>query len=106
MMMTSQKHERAIADSLLSAMAKKQQMTVKDFDRALDALGLTPSGALTALCVGLSLRQAQRLAAGERQLSDQTRLLLAMYLRHGIPPEVRDMHIAEMAARKAARKKK
>lgn len=40
-------------------------MTTKQYLAALNSLGLTPSGRQTADVLGLSLRQVQRIGAGE-----------------------------------------
>ena len=60
-------------------------MTTKQYLAALKKLGLTPSGKATAAALGLTLRQCQRYAAGEQEVARPVELLLAMYLRHGLP---------------------
>lgn len=62
----------------------KTTMTTKQYLAALKKLGLTPSGKATAAALGLTLRQCQRLAAGDQKVSATVALLLAMYLRHGL----------------------
>lgn len=59
-------------------------MTTDQYLRALARLKLTPAARATAAALGLSLRQCQRLAAGD-PVSQTVALLLAMYLRYGIP---------------------
>jgi len=63
-------------------------MTKKQYHAALRKLGLTVAGKATAHALGLTVRQCQRLAAGNR-ISGPLSRLLAMYLRHGIPQEFR-----------------
>lgn len=60
-------------------------MTVKQYLAALKKLGLTPSGKATAEALGLTVRQCQRFASGEQDVPRPIVLLLAMYLRHGLP---------------------
>jgi hypothetical protein len=62
-------------------------MTTKQYLAALKRLGLTPASKRTAAALGLTVRQCQRLAAGGN-VSDSVALLLAMYLRHGLPSEL------------------
>jgi hypothetical protein len=59
-------------------------MTTKQYLAALKKLGLTPSGKATVAALGLSLRQVQRIAAGA-PVPGAVALLLAMYLKHGLP---------------------
>lgn len=59
-------------------------MTTKQYLAALKKLALTPAGQATAAALGLSLRQCQRIAAGG-PVPEPVALLLAMYLRHGLP---------------------
>lgn len=58
-------------------------MTTRQYLAALKKLGLTPSGQATAVALGLSLRQCQRIAAGD-PVPDTLAKLLRMYLRHGL----------------------
>lgn len=58
-------------------------MTTKQYLAALKKLGLTPAGRGTAEALGLSLRQVQRIAAGQA-VPETVALLLRMYLKHGI----------------------
>ena len=60
-------------------------MTNKQYLDALKKLGLTPSGKATARALGLSLRQCQRIAAGDCDVPETVALLLRMYLKHGLP---------------------
>jgi hypothetical protein len=60
-------------------------MTTEQYLHALKRLGLTPASKRTAEALGLSLRQAQRIAAGECAVPGPVALLLAMYLKHGLP---------------------
>ena len=64
---------------------KGNTMTNKQYLDALKKLGLTPSGKATARALGLSLRQCQRIAAGDCEVPETVALLLRMYLKHGIP---------------------
>jgi hypothetical protein len=61
-------------------------MTTKQYLAALKKLGLLPSARNTAKALGLSVRQCQRLAAGD-PIPDGIALLLAMYLEHGLKIE-------------------
>jgi len=60
-------------------------MTNRQYLLALEKLDLTPSAAATATALGMSVRQCQRIAAGEVEVPQPIVLLLKMYLRHGIP---------------------
>lgn len=60
-------------------------MTTNQYLAALKKLGLSPSGRGTAEALGLSLRQCQRIAAGDSPVPDTLAKLLAMYLEHGRP---------------------
>lgn len=60
-------------------------MTTRAYLAALAALGLTPSGQRTAQVLGLSLRQCQRIAAGDNEVPGTVVLLLEAYRRHGLP---------------------
>jgi hypothetical protein len=62
-------------------------MTTKQYLAALKSLGLTPSGKRTADVLGLSLRQVQRIAAGDSEVPGSVAKLIAAYQRHGLPPE-------------------
>lgn len=64
-------------------------MTTKQYLAALKRLDLTPAGKATAAALGLSLRQCQRIAAGESPVPTTVALLLAMYERHRLPIELR-----------------
>lgn len=59
-------------------------MTTKQYLAALKKLGLTPAGQDTAAELGLSLRQCQRIAAGECKVPGSVDRLLRMYIRHGL----------------------
>jgi len=63
--------------------------TQKQYIALLRKLDLTVASQSTARVLGLSVRHCQRLAAGEADLPLPVALLLAMYLRYGIPPEWR-----------------
>lgn len=63
------------------------RMTSKQYVAALKRLGLTPASKHTAARLGLTLSQIQKIAAGRSPVTDQLALLLAMYLRHGLPEE-------------------
>jgi hypothetical protein len=60
-------------------------MTTKQYLAALKLLGLTPSGRATAQALGLSLRQCQRIAAGESEVPGSVAKLIEAYQRHGLP---------------------
>ena len=60
------------------------KMTTKQYLAALNQLGLTPYARATQVALGLSARQLARLATGEN-ITQPIALLLAMYLRHGLP---------------------
>lgn len=60
-------------------------MTIKQYLAALKKLGLTPAGQATAEALGLTVRQCQRIASGENEISGTIAKLLAMYLKHGLP---------------------
>jgi hypothetical protein len=56
-------------------------MTTAQYLKALRALGLTPASKATATALGLSLRQAQRIAAGESKVPGPVAQLLACLLK-------------------------
>ena len=62
---------------------KPSTMTAKQYSEALEKLDLTPYSAAKVL--GVSLRQSHRYASGEQPVKRTVALLLAMYLRHGLP---------------------
>lgn len=62
---------------------KHSTMTAKQFNAALNELGLTPYAA--AALLGVSLRTSHRYAAGDSKVPRYVALLLAMYLEHGLP---------------------
>lgn len=59
-------------------------MTTKQYLAALKELGLTPSGKGTAAALGLSLRQVQRIAAGQAAVPGPVAKLLDLYRKHGL----------------------
>lgn len=61
-------------------------MTNKQYLDALKKLGLTPAGKPTAKALGLSIRQIQRIKAGQ-DVPETVAKLLRMYLKHGLPAE-------------------
>jgi plasmid maintenance system antidote protein VapI len=65
--------------------SKFNTMTAAQFNTALARLDLTPYAAAELL--GVSRSTAYRYARGDATISTSTALLLAMYLRHGIPSE-------------------
>jgi hypothetical protein len=65
-------------------------MTAKAYLAALKKLDLTPASQATAKALGLSVRQCKRLAAGDSPVPGPVELLLGMYLRYGLPANVRD----------------
>jgi transcriptional regulator with XRE-family HTH domain len=62
-------------------------MTTKQYLAALAKLGLTPSGKQTAEAIGLTLRQAQRIAAGESDVHPAVAKLLRLMIEYKIPPD-------------------
>lgn len=60
-------------------------MTTKAYLSALKKLDLLPSGKATSAALGVSVRRLQQYAAGS-PIPPMLALLLAMYLRHGLPP--------------------
>jgi hypothetical protein len=62
-------------------------MNAQQYLAALRKLGLTPASQHTAARLGLSVGQAQKIAAGRSPVTGQLALLLAMYLKHGLPEE-------------------
>jgi hypothetical protein len=65
-------------------------MTTKQYLAAIKRLGLTTAGQATAKALGLSVRQCKRLASGDSPVTGPVELLLGMYLRYGLPANVRD----------------
>lgn len=65
--------------------AANGSMNTAQYLKALRALDLTPSGKATAEALGLSVRQCQRLAAGETEIPVTVAKLLRMYQAHGLP---------------------
>lgn len=63
-------------------------MTAKQYLAALKSLGLTPASKATAAALGLSLRQCQRIAAGDCDVPGPVDKLLRMYLRHGLTDDL------------------
>lgn len=63
-------------------------MTARQFLAALKRLKLTPASRRTAALLGVKVRQCQRYAAGEQPIPGPVALLVAMYLRHGLPPDL------------------
>lgn len=59
-------------------------MTKLQYLAALKKLGLTPASKATAAALGVGLRTAQGYAEG-RPIPKPVALLLAMYLKHGLP---------------------
>jgi hypothetical protein len=60
-------------------------VTNAQYHKALKRLNLTPASQATARALGLSVRQCQRIAAGDAEVPVTVALLLAMYLVHGLP---------------------
>jgi hypothetical protein len=58
-------------------------MTNATYLQTLDRLHLAPCSMATAAALGVSVRQCQRYAMGH-PIPPMLRLLLAMYLRHGL----------------------
>ena len=66
------------------AKPKPTPMTTQQYLETLDALGLTVAGKQTAKALGLGLRHCQRIAAGDTPVPPPVKILLGMYLKHGI----------------------
>lgn len=62
-------------------------MTAKQYIAALKKLGLTHASQETARLLGISVRRSQRIAGDEAAVPEPVALLLAMYLKHGLPTE-------------------
>lgn len=60
-------------------------MSCVEYLEALEELELQPQSRRTAELLGLSVRQAQRLALGEQNVTDTIARLISMYQRHGLP---------------------
>ena len=60
-------------------------MTNEQFLQSLRQLKLTRSGRRTAAALGISVRQLQRIVAGEAPVSPTLALLLISYLKRGVP---------------------
>ena len=60
-------------------------MTNEQFLQSPRQLKLTRSGRRTAQALGISVRQLQRIVAGEAPVSPTLALLLISYLKHGLP---------------------
>lgn len=56
-------------------------MTANQYLAALSKLGLSPSGKATAETLGLSLRQCQRIAAGDSDVPGPVEKLIALLLK-------------------------
>lgn len=61
-------------------------MTNNQYLAALKKLRLTPASKATAEALGLSVRQVQRIAAGQ-DVPETVAKLIRMYLEHGLPDE-------------------
>lgn len=66
--------------------ARGPTMTNKQYLDSLKKLGLTRASKETADALGLSVRQVQRIAAGQ-DVPETVAKLLRMYLEHGLPAE-------------------
>jgi hypothetical protein len=64
-------------------------MTSKQYVAALKKLGLTHASQEAANVLGITRRQSQRLADGERPVSKPIEKLLELLVHHGIPEEWR-----------------
>ena len=62
-------------------------MTKNQYLAALKKLDLSPASRATAAALGLTVRQCQRLAAGDSPIPETVALLLTMYLEHGLPEQ-------------------
>jgi hypothetical protein len=67
-----------------------RNMSTRQFLGALDELGLTTASQRTARAIGVSVRRCQRYAAGDASVPNPIARILALYLTHGLPPDVRD----------------
>lgn len=66
--------------------ARGPTMTNKQYLDALKKLRLTPASKATSAALGLSVRQVQRIKAGQ-DVPETVAKLLRMYLDHGLPAE-------------------
>src|SRR5688572_20642833 len=67
--------------------AELTTMTTKQYLAALAKLGLTPHAKLTAQSLGLSLRQCQRIAAGDSPVPETLAKLLRLMIDKRVKPE-------------------
>lgn len=63
-------------------------MTVEAYLNALARLHLAPTSKVTAAALGLTVRHLANLKAGVHPVPAPVALLLRMYLKHGIPPDL------------------
>lgn len=77
--LSSRSHKR------LRGRAGGHTMTNEEYREALRKLRFKPNSKETAQYLGLSVRQAQRIAAGEFPVPETLAKLIAMYLKHGVP---------------------
>lgn len=61
-------------------------MTQRQYLKALATLGLTPAGQLTAKTIGLTIRQLQRIAAGENAVPGPVARLLELMIALNVDP--------------------
>ena len=62
-------------------------MNHKQYLAALKRLGLSPTGKATQAALGVGKQPLLRLSSGKQAVSKTVALLLAMYLKHGIPDD-------------------
>jgi hypothetical protein len=62
-------------------------MNSSEYLLVLSRLGLSPASRCTAAALGVTVRQCQRYAAGDANVSGPIWRLLQMYLRYGVPPD-------------------
>jgi hypothetical protein len=68
-----------------------EPMESAEYLAALTELGLTVASQRTAKALGVSnVRQSQRYASGDAVIPASVARLLAMYIKHGLPNDVRD----------------
>jgi hypothetical protein len=68
---------------------KPRPMTHREFIEKLRRLELTPSSKRTAAALGYSVRQVQHIAAMKQDVPRPMALLVDLYLKHGLPSELR-----------------
>jgi hypothetical protein len=63
---------------------KPKPMSARQYQAALDALGLTVASQQTSRLLGIGIRQSMRFASNESPVSRPVEILLELYRKHGI----------------------